>query len=309
MRSTRVARSGSSPRRSSRRGCNKSAYSNAARRCDLPRLCRRRSGARSRCKGAMDGPKRPTVANPWGALRGLTKARIALGRAGTSLPTERHLEFQLAHARARDAVHHALAVEPLRAALAQRGLEVVALHSAAGDRLIYLQRPDQGRRLERDSRAALEARARRSKEKFDAALVVADGLSAHAIEENAVPFLDAMLRLLSDWRIAPIVIVEQGRVAVGDEVGEILGATQVAILIGERPGLSSPDSMGVYLTYAPRVGTTDAQRNCISNIRREGLSAELAAKKLHYLMSEARRRKLTGVALKDESEAPKQITA
>src|SRR5262245_1431358 len=250
MRSTRVARSGSSPRRSSRRGCRRSACSSAEIRCALPRLCRRLSGARSPDR-TMDKSKALTVANPWQGLRRLTQARIGLGRAGTSLPTERHLEFQLAHARARDAVHHALAVEPLRTALAQRGLEVITLHSAAGDRLIYLQRPDQGRRLERDSRAALEARARRSKEKFDAAFVVADGLSALAIEENAVPFLDAMLRLLSDWRIAPIVIVEQGRVAVGDEVGEILGATQVAILIGERPGLSSPDSMGVYLTYAP----------------------------------------------------------
>jgi len=242
-------------------------------------------------------------------LRRFTRARIALGRAGTSLPTERHLEFQLAHAQARDAVHHALAVEPLKAALAERGLEVVALHSAAGDRPIYLQRPEQGRRLERDSRAALQELARRSKASFDAAFVIADGLSARAIEENAVPFLDAALPAFKEWRLAPVVIVEQGRVAVGDEIGEILGAEMVAILIGERPGLSSPDSMGIYLTYAPRVGTTDAQRNCISNIRREGLSAELAAKKLHYLMSEARRRKLTGVALKDESEVPKQITA
>jgi len=252
----------------------------------------------------MDKPEAPTVANPWQALRQLTAARIALGRAGTSLPTRPHLEFQLAHARARDAVHHPLAVEPLRKALEQRGREVIALHSAAGDRLIYLQRPDQGRRLDPESRARLEQRSGGSKQGFDAAFVVADGLSAFAIEENAVPFLDAALAKLEGWRIAPVTIVEQGRVAVGDEVGEILGAGMVAILIGERPGLSSPDSMGVYLTYNPRVGTTDAQRNCISNIRREGLSCELAAHKLYYLMSEARRRGLTGVALKDESEAP-----
>jgi ethanolamine ammonia-lyase small subunit len=256
----------------------------------------------------MDKPKAPAVANPWQGLRELTQARIALGRAGTSLPTERHLEFQLAHARARDAVHRALAVGRLVAALEQRGLEVMHLRSGAGDRLIYLQRPDQGRRLERDSREALEKRARGSKGTFDAAFVIADGLSALAIEENAVPFLDAMLPALGDWRLAPITIVEQGRVAVGDEVGEILGAEQVAILIGERPGLSSPDSMGIYLTHAPRVGTTDAQRNCISNIRREGVGWEPAARKLHYLMSEARRRKLTGVQLKDESEAPKALT-
>jgi ethanolamine ammonia-lyase small subunit len=257
----------------------------------------------------MEKPRTPAVANPWQGLRRFTQARIALGRAGTSLPTERHLEFQIAHARARDAVHRALAIAPLKAALEQRGLEVVALRSAAGDRLIYLQRPDQGRRLDRDSREALEAR--RAKGAYDAAFVIADGLSALAIEENALPLLDAALELLppAEWRIAPIVIVEQGRVAVGDEIGQIFGAGMVAILIGERPGLSSPDSMGIYLTHAPRVGTTDAQRNCISNIRRAGLSHEAAARKLHYLMSEARRRKLTGVGLKDESEAPREIAA
>ena len=259
----------------------------------------------------MEKPKTPAVANPWHGLRRFTQARIALGRAGTSLPTERHLEFQIAHARARDAVRRGLAVAPLEAALEERGLQVIALRSAAGDRLIYLQRPDQGRRLERDSREALEKRARGSKEAYDAAFVIADGLSALAIEENALPLLDAALPLFASagWRVAPVVIVEQGRVAVGDEVGQFLGAGIVAILIGERPGLSSPDSMGIYLTYAPRVGTTDSQRNCISNIRRDGLSCEAAARKLHYLMSEARRRKLTGVGLKDESEAPRAIEA
>jgi len=259
----------------------------------------------------MDRPEAPTVANPWQALRRFTRARIALGRAGTSLPTAPHLEFQLAHARARDAVHHPLAIEPLRMALAQRGREVIVLRSAAGDRLVYLQRPDRGRRLDPESRSSLEERAGRSKEGFDAAFVVADGLSAFAIEANALPFVDAMLAKLDleRWRIAPVVIVEQGRVAVGDEVGEILGAGMVAILIGERPGLSSPDSMGIYLTYNPRIGTTDAQRNCISNIRREGMSCELAAHKLNYLMREARRRRLTGVGLKDESEAPGAIAA
>src|SRR6266568_8949104 len=168
-----------------------------------------------------------------------------------------------------------------------------------------------GLRLDRESRSRLEERAGRSKEGFDAAFVIADGLSAFAVEENAVPFLDAALAKLDreGWRIAPMLIGEQGRVAVGDEVGQVLAAGMVAILIGERPGLSSPDSMGIYLTYHPRVGTTDAQRNCISNIRREGMSCELAAHKLHYLMSEARRRKLTGVDLKDESEAPRAIAA
>jgi ethanolamine ammonia-lyase small subunit len=257
----------------------------------------------------MDRPKAPTVANPWQTLRQFTRARIALGRAGTSLPTQPHLEFQFAHARARDAVHHPLAIEPLRAALERRGREVITLRSAAGDRDIYLRRPDQGRQLDRDSHRRLKERASLRKSPFDAAFVIADGLSAFAIEENAVPFLDAVLGKLDHegWRLAPIVIIEQGRVAVGDEVGQILDPGMVAVLIGERPGLSSPDSMGIYLTYNPRVGITDAQRNCISNIRREGMSYELAAHKLHYLMSEARRRKLTGVDLKDESEAPKPV--
>src|SRR5258706_328510 len=176
-------------------------------RCVSGKRCPNRSGARCRRRRTMGRPKAPVVANPWQTLRRLTRARIALGRAGTSLPTAPHLEFQLAHARARDAVHHLLAVEPLRMALAQRGHEVIALRSAAGDRLIYLQRPDQGRRLDPESRSKLE-KLSRAKQGFDAALVVADGLSAFAIEENAVPFLDAMLAKLEGWRIAPLVIVE-----------------------------------------------------------------------------------------------------
>lgn len=253
---------------------------------------------------AVDKPDTdPVVVSPWQMLRPLTRARIALGRAGTSLPTEAQLEFQFAHARARDAVHHRLEIEPLRAALAQRGHEVILLHSAAGDRHIYLQRPDQGRRLDPDSRMRLEAEARRCVEEYDTVFVIADGLSALAIERNVLPLLDRILPTLAHegWRLAPLVIVEQARVAVGDEVSEVLRAQMVAILIGERPGLSSDDSMGIYLTYHARIGTTDAFRNCISNVRNEGMSHELAAHKLHYLMSEARRRELTGVALKDEA--------
>jgi ethanolamine ammonia-lyase small subunit len=260
----------------------------------------------------MDKPVvSPVVTNPWQKLRQFTQARIALGRAGTSLPTGPHLEFEFAHARARDAVHHKLEVEPLQEALVQRGHEWILLHSAADDRLIYLQRPDQGRRLDRESRQRLQERATTGGGPYDAVFVIADGLSAFAIQENAVPFLDVMLpKLLEEgWRVAPFAIAEQGRVAVGDEVGELLGAGMVAILIGERPGLSSPDSMGIYLTYGPRIGVTDAQRNCISNVRREGMSYELAAHKLFYLMSEARRRKLTGVMLKDEAEALPQLAS
>lgn len=245
------------------------------------------------------------VPNAWGQLRRLTPARIALGRTGASLPTKAHLEFQLAHALARDAVHHPFDANALRAALEARGHEVVVLHSAAADRRIYLQRPDLGRRLDGESRGRLQQRA--DADGYDAALVVADGLSPLAIFENAVPLLDALLPRLAGWRLAPLVVVEQGRVAVADEVGELLGAGMAAILIGERPGLSSPDSMGIYLTANPRVGTADADRNCISNVRRAGLGYDAAAGKLSYLMTEARRRGYTGVRLKDEADAPPRL--
>jgi ethanolamine ammonia-lyase small subunit len=252
--------------------------------------------------------KTDVISNPWEMLRQFTPARIALGRAGTSLRTLPQLEFQFAHARARDAIHRQIESEPLLAALSQREYEALVLRSAAIDRRIYLQRPDLGRRLNCDSRRALEDRVARLRGGHDVAFVIADGLSALAIEKNAVPFLDAMLPKLAQEKlsIAPIAIVTQGRVAIGDEVGEALGAQMVVVLIGERPGLSSPDSMGIYLTYHPRVGTTDACRNCISNVRREGLSNETAAHKLMYLMTEARRRKLTGVLLKDEAPVPPQ---
>jgi ethanolamine ammonia-lyase small subunit len=244
------------------------------------------------------------VADAWTKLRQYTPARIALGRSGTSLPTKPHLEFQLAHARARDAVHHELDVPRLRDSLQSRGLDTVLLHSAANNRSMYLQRPDKGRRLDADSRARLEERPC-APEPYDVAFVIGDGLSALAIEENAARFLDAMLPSLkgNDWRIAPFCIVKEARVAVGDEVGEVLGAKMVVVMIGERPGLSSPDSMGIYMTLNPRVGLTDESRNCISNIRPQGLGYQEAAYKLNYLMTEARRRGLSGVNLKDEAEA------
>lgn len=249
------------------------------------------------------------VSNPWSKLRQYTPARIALGRSGTSLPTKPHLEFQLAHARARNAVHHALNIPALEEALRSRGHEVLVLHSAAGNRPVYLQRPDKGRRLDQKSRAALESRARPAKP-FDVAFVIGDGLSALAIEENAAAFLDVLSLALKDWNIAPIVVVEEARVAVGDEVGEVLGAGMVVVLIGERPGLSSPDSMGIYMTLKPHVGLTDESRNCVSNVRPEGLSYKHAAHKLLYLMSEARKRGHSGVLLKDEAEAlPRTVSA
>lgn len=248
------------------------------------------------------------VANPWAHLRRHTPARIALGRVGVSLPTCEHLSFQLAHARARSAVHHAINSDKLASALMRFG-PVVQVMSAAPDRATYLQRPDLGRRLSPASAAKL---AEEVKGPFDVAYVVADGLSAYAIEKNIEPFLDVMLPLSdkAGWKRAPLVVAGQGRVALGDEIGSIVGARLVVMLIGERPGLSSPDSLGIYLTYDPKVGLTDETRNCISNVRAEGLSYAEAAYKLHYLASEALKRKLSGVNLKDEADVlPKPDSA
>lgn len=250
------------------------------------------------------------VTNPWHRLRQFTPARIALGRAGVSLPTQPQLEFQLAHARARDAVHLPFDLGGLQTQLHQRSCETVALHSAATDRHRYLQRPDLGRRLDLASRDRLRARIAQAPLACDVAFVIADGLSALAVHRNAVPLLEAVMIELraTTWRVAPIALVEQGRVAIGDEVGQLLGAQQVVVFIGERPGLSSPDSLGVYLTYQPRVGRTDAERNCISNVRPAGLGYAAAAHKLFHLMTEASRRQLSGVRLKDETEtAPERL--
>ena len=230
--------------------------------------------------------------NPWLKLRALTQARIALGRAGVSVPTGAQLDFQLAHARARDAVHRPL--DP-----AALGPGYLLAHSACPDRATYLQRPDLGRRLDEPSRVLLEAAAPAA---CNLALVVADGLSALAVEQNVQPFLDALLPRLHGWVLGPMVIVRQARVAIGDQVGALLNARAVVVLIGERPGLSSPDSLGLYLTWGPREGLTDASRNCISNVRPAGLGYVEAAHKLHYLLEQARLRGLSGVALKDETE-------
>ncbi len=243
---------------------------------------------------------------PWGDLRRFTDARIALGRAGCSLPTSAHLALQLAHAQARDAVHLPLDALGVSASLQGMGCDTLLLHSQAGDRAVYLQRPDLGRRLDAASLQALAHWQTQHKPgRFDLALVVVDGLSALAIHQNAAPLLAAVLgRLKTDtaqiWTLAPIAVVEQGRVAIGDEVGAQLSANTVVVLIGERPGLSSPDSLGLYITWAPQVGRTDAQRNCISNVRPAGLSVAAAARTLHQLLSAARSRQLTGVNLKDD---------
>jgi ethanolamine ammonia-lyase small subunit len=239
--------------------------------------------------------------DPWADLARLTPARIALGRAGSGQPTRAVLAFSLAHARARDAVHAPIDAEGVAARIEDLGFRMLSLHSAAADRATYLARPDLGRRLDPASREAL---ARTHGADFDLAFVVADGLSAAAVHAHAANLLGALKPWIArgGWRIAPVAVAGQARVALGDEIGEVLRARAVAVLIGERPGLSSPDSLGVYLTFAPCPGRADAERNCISNIRAEGLSYEEAAFKLAWLIGEALRLGLTGVGLKDESE-------
>lgn len=240
-------------------------------------------------------------ADPWQSLATLTAARIALGRAGNSLPTAAVLRFDVAHALARDAVHQALDVDGLAARWREMGgAEPLVVHSQAVDRHTYLQRPDLGRCLDEASAATLLAR--RLSEAPDVAIVIADGLSATAVHENALPLLHALLPLLDGLRIAPPVIARQGRVALGDEVGAALRARLVLVILGERPGLSSPDSLGAYLTFAPKIGRLDAERNCLSNIRPAGLTPAAASVKLAWLIHAALARQLTGIGLKDDSE-------
>lgn len=249
------------------------------------------------------------VENPWRRLREFTDARIGLGRAGISLPTSELLAFQLSHAQARDAVHLPLDIDALCADLAadpQLAVlgEPTRLHSQAVDRMTYLQRPDLGRLLNDASREQLIELGR--EQPSDLAIVIVDGLSSRAIAQNAVPFMQRFMGLLAselpECSLAPLTIVEQGRVAVGDDVGALLNARAVLLLIGERPGLSSPDSLGLYLTWSPKPGLTDASRNCISNVRPAGLPHVEGAKRALYLLREAQRLKLSGVNLKDRTE-------
>lgn len=253
-----------------------------------------------------DHNKTPAQADAWQQLRALTSARIALGHAGTSLPTAAQLDFQFAHAQARDAVHLPFDHQALSEQLNGRQRETLTVHSSAQDRNIYLQRPDLGRRLSTDSVTQLRGYAEAHTDGFDLAVVVADGLSSLAVQRHSPAMLERIdeLAAAEGWSLAPVVLVEQGRVAVADEVAELLKARMVVILIGERPGLSSPDSLGLYFTYAPRVGLNDAARNCISNVRLEGMSYAMAAHKLLYLMREAWRRQLSGVKLKDDAQVP-----
>ena len=238
-------------------------------------------------------------------LRALTPARVGLGRTGVSQQTRDLLAFQRAHAQARDAVHARLQVAALAASLAEiTPGPVLRLHSAAADRATYLQRPDLGRTLDETSRNLLGSLPNEGDR--DLALIIADGLSALAVERHVPPLLKELLPRLEAWLLAPLCVVEQGRVAIGDEIGLALRARISVVLIGERPGLSSPDSLGAYITWAPQPGRTDAERNCISNIRVEGLSYAHAAAQLGFILAEARRRQLTGVALKVDSPLLKE---
>lgn len=220
-------------------------------------------------------------------LRRFTMARVGIGRAGNSVPTRELLDFQLAHARARDAVYYPFDPAALRIEMASRGWTTTVVRSAASDRATYLRRPDLGRRLAAECHSALKGSA-------ETVFVVADGLSALAVHRWAVALLGEVFDAIGP---APVVLVEGGRVAIGDEIGERLGASIAVVLIGERPGLSSPDSLGAYVTWGPRVGRTDAERNCISNIRADGLPVGPAAQMLRTLLNAARRRKLTGVGM------------
>lgn len=237
----------------------------------------------------------------WQRLSGMTPARIGLGRAGAGLPTREVLRFGLAHAEARDAVHAPMDVARIAESIEAAGFSVIEAASTAQDRDTYLRRPDYGRRLDSESRVVLTKAA---KGPVDVALVVGDGLSARAIHENAVPMLSAFRPYAekAGWALSPVVVAAQARVALGDDIGEALNARAVVVLIGERPGLSSPDSLGAYLTFAPRPGRSDAERNCISNIRSAGLSHRAAAFKLNWLLTQAFALGLTGVKLKDDSD-------
>jgi len=250
-------------------------------------------------------------------LGALTSARVALDRTGSSITTRHALEFLLAHAQARDAVHAVLAIPSLLHALQRRNLTALAVRSAAANRTEYLRRPDLGRNLATNpgapsfpassDRVGYSRDARTASPPPDPAtlsIILADGLSALAIERHALPLLDALLPLLDNtWQLTPIVIAEQARVALGDQIGEALRADATIMLIGERPGLSSPDSLGAYITWSPRPGRTDAERNCVSNIRTEGLDYASAARKITWYITEGRRLGLTGVSLRGSDTA------
>ncbi|MCB1138739.1 MAG: ethanolamine ammonia-lyase subunit EutC [Leptospiraceae bacterium] len=246
----------------------------------------------------------------WSKLREYTAARIALGRTGGSQKTSDLLRFQLDHARARDAIHGSMDSPGLAKELQRLGLDAIPVRSAARDRSEYLKRPDLGRSLCEESQKAMESMKKQNKTTRDSGaliFVIADGLSPLAVQKHAAPFLEAFLSMPTVAALGPLFLAEQARVALGDPIAEILGASLVAVLIGERPGLSSPDSMGLYMTYQATTGTTDERRNCISNIRQEGLPPAEAAKRFHYLATRSLKQRMSGFLLKDESTV--QISA
>jgi len=246
--------------------------------------------------------RRPGPADTlWARLADLTPARIGLGRTGASQPTREVLRFQLAHAAARDAIHVPLDLERLEAEVAALGCRTLSVRSDATERSVYLRRPDLGRRLSPEDAARLNAEAEQGR---DLVIVIGDGLSSRAVAANAVPVLAHLKAYAAHWGLgfAPVVLAQGARVALGDEIGQRLGARLCIMLIGERPGLSAPDSLGAYLTFGPRIGATDADRNCVSNIRSGGLDVVAAAYKIAWLVRQAFALQLSGTRLKDESD-------
>ena len=240
----------------------------------------------------------PVQLDAWQQLKQFTDARIALGRAGCSIPTRANLEFQYAHAQAKDAVHQQLDLQQLSKQL--KNYPHVHVHSQAVDKATYLKRPDLGRLLDQSSIQQLQQVTRA--DAHDVLIVIGDGLSARAIEANAVALVEHLIEACQTqgWSVAPLVIASHARVALGDQVAEILNVPMLVMLIGERPGLSSPDSMGIYYTWQAKIGSLDAQRNCISNVRSAGLSVPMATQRLMALMRESKRQGISGVALKDQ---------
>jgi len=264
-------------------------------------------------ENSKNNPPTLVTENPWQKLKLFTSARIGLGRAGNSIPTHEQLSFQLDHARAIDAVHKSLDVEKLLSQISQSTVLTNAIatspsvvSSKAMSRMLYLQRPDLGRQLSEASWQQLIDKREENNKEVDLAIVIADGLSSTAVQKHAMPVVERLLeKLVADtkhaWSIAPLTLVTQGRVALGDDVGECLKAKITIILIGERPGLTSPDSMGIYMTWEAKRGAKDSTRNCISNIRPEGLGYDEASDKAFYLLSESIKLQISGIKLKDRS--------
>lgn len=239
----------------------------------------------------------------WSSLKQFTDARIGLGHCGVSVPTHAQLAFQLAHAKAKDAVHLPLDRNAIKQQLNNIGISSIDLSSQVKDRVTYLQRPDKGRLLSFDSQLELK-KLSESQMQCDATIVLVDGLSSSAVHKNGVKMSNLIFHALQDLglHVSPVCVVTHGRVAIGDDIGQTLKSRLLILLVGERPGLSSPDSLGIYYTYQPKVGITDEKRNCISNIREGGLSPGEALKRLMWLIKASQEMQLSGIELKDKSD-------